>query len=246
MPGILVRVTATVCRGLACRCAPGHLRCNDLCDTKQLTLQHKVRGNTIELQRALSDLAEVRARLARVQRFEGFSSAAAIASGVGAFIAGYIQRQTAALPASAADLHRYVDIWMVCLAVGLAFNYGAVAIWVVRHRGPAASSGFRSAALSIAPSVVLGGLLTVALIDHAAYSLLPGTWFALYSLGLFASRDAIPGSAFAVTLGFAALAALFLISPLQAVALAWWVMPLGFGFGQVAVGVLIWRSHIQD
>ena len=132
---------------------------------------------------------------------------------------------------------------MTCLAVALALNYGAVAVWVWRHRGPGASSGFRSAARSIAPSVVLGGLLTVALIDRGAYALLPGTWFALYSLGLFASRDVIPESTLPVTLGFVALAALFLVSPLQSVALAWWVMPLGFGLGQIAVGGLIWRER---
>ncbi len=197
----------------------------------------------MELERALSDLAEVRDRLVRVQRFEGYSAAAAIASGFGALGAGYIQRQMVPLPQSPEALHRYVVIWMTCLAVALGLNYGAAAIWVWNHRGPGAASGFRSAARSIAPSVVLGGLLTVALIDHSAYALLPGTWFALYSLGLFASRDAIPRSTFPVTIGFAALAALFLVSPLQAVALAWWVMPLGFGVGQVAVGALIWRER---
>ena len=197
----------------------------------------------MELEQALSNLAEVRDRLVRVQRFEGYSAAAAIASGAGALGAGCIQWQMAPLPESAEALHRYVLIWMTCLAFALALNYGAVAIWVWKHRGPGAASGFRSAARSIAPSVVLGGLLTVALIDRSAYSLLPGTWFALYSLGLFASRDAIPRSTLPVTLGFGALAALFLISPLQAIALAWWVMPLGFGVGQVAVGVLIWRER---
>ncbi len=197
----------------------------------------------MELQRALSDLAEVRDRLVRVQRFEGYSAAAAIASGAGALIAGYVQRQMVPLPVLPEALHRYVVIWMTCLAFALALNYGAVTVWVWRHRGPGAASGFRSAARSIAPSVVLGGLLTVALIDRGAYSLLPGTWFALYSLGLFASRDVIPESTFPITLGFAALAALFLVSPLQSVALAWWVMPLGFGTGQIAVGGLIWRER---
>jgi hypothetical protein len=197
----------------------------------------------VEIERALSDLAEVRDRLIRVQRFEGYSGAAAIASGIAAFVAGYVQLQRIPLPHEPDELHRYVVIWMICLAVALALNYGAVAIWFVRHRGPAATSGFRTAARSIAPSVVLGGLLTVALIDRSAYALLPGTWFAFYSLGLFASRDAIPRSSFAITLGFAALAALFLVSPLQSVALAWWVMPLGFGLGQIGVGVLIWRER---
>ncbi len=197
----------------------------------------------MELERALSDLAEVRDRLVRVQRFDGYSAAAAIASGIGALIAGYIQWLTDPLPRLPDALQRYVVIWMTCLAVALALNYGAVAIWVLRHHGPGATSGFRSAARSIAPSVVLGGLLTVALIDRAAFALLPGTWFALYSLGLFASRDTIPQSTFPITLGFAALAALFLISPLQSVALSWWVMPLGFGVGQIAVGTLIWRER---
>jgi hypothetical protein len=197
----------------------------------------------VEIERALSDLAEVRDRLVRVQRFEGYSAVAAVASGVAALVAGYVQLQTAPLPQQPEALHRYVAIWMTCLAVALALNYGAVAFWLWRHRGPGAASGFRSAARSIAPSVVLGGLLTVALIDRSAYALLPGTWFALYSLGLFASRDAIPRASFAITLGFAALAALFLLSPLQSVALAWWVMPLGFGAGQIGVGALIWRER---
>jgi hypothetical protein len=197
----------------------------------------------MEIERALSDLAEVRDRLARVQRFEGYSAAAAAASGIGALVAGYVQLQMVPLPATPGALHRYVVIWMTCLAVALALNYGAVAVWVWKHRGPGAASGVRSAARSIAPSVVLGGLLTVALIDRSAYALLPGTWFALYSLGLFASRDAMPQSTTAITLGFAALAALFLLSPLQSIALAWWVMPLGFGVGQIAVGCLIWRER---
>jgi len=208
-------------------------------------LHHKAKEGDVELHQALSDLAEVRDRLARVQQFEGYSSAAATASGAGALVAGFVQRQIAALPALPEALGRYVIIWMVCLAVALALNYGALALWVLEHRGPGAASGVRSAARSIAPSVVLGGLLTVALIDAHAYALLPGTWFALYSLGLFASRDSIPPSTLVVTFGFVALAALFLISPLQAVALAWWVMPLGFGIGQIAVGILIWHSHIR-
>jgi hypothetical protein len=197
----------------------------------------------MDLERALSDLAEVRDRLVGVQRFEGYSAVAAAASGFGALLAGYVQWQIAPLPQSPGSLQRYVVIWMTCLAVALALNYGAVAIWLLKHRGPGAASGFRSAARSIAPSVLLGGLLTVALIDRWGYTLLPGTWFALYSLGLFASRDVIPRSTFFVTLGFGALAALFLVSPLQAIALAWWVMPLGFGFGQIAVGALIWRER---
>jgi hypothetical protein len=213
-----------------------------------MTLQDKgerrhVTHDHVELKRALSDLAEVRERLVRVQRFDGYSAAAAVTSGTGALVAGLVQWQVAPLPHLPDELHRYVAIWMSCLAVALLLNYGAVAIWVWKHRGPVASSGFRSAARSIAPSVVLGGILTVALIDRGAYALLPGTWFALYALGLFASRDVIPQSTLPITLGFSALSALFLVSPLSAIALAWWVMPIGFCAGQTAIGLFVWRER---
>jgi hypothetical protein len=196
----------------------------------------------MDLQRALSDLAEVRDRLAQVQRFEGYSAPAAAASGAFALVAGYVQYSLAPLPRTAQELHAYVAVWMTCLAVALLLNYGAVAAWVLKHRAPAERSRLRSAARSIAPSVVLGGLLTVALIDHGAYALLPGTWFALYALGLFASRGAIPPSTLPVTLAFAALVAVFLVTHLSFYALAWWVMPLGFGLGQIAIGYLIWKQ----
>jgi hypothetical protein len=197
----------------------------------------------MELERAISDLEEVRDRLAAVQRFEGYSAPAAVASGLAAIAAGFIQFQLEPFPRASEGFHRYVAIWMLCLAIGLVLNYGAVVIWALHNRCPGAVSRFRSAARSIAPSVVLGGLLTAALIAHSMYALLPGAWFALYSIGLFASRGAIPDSAMTVTLGFAILAALFLISPLQSLALVWWVMPLGFGLGQIAIGGLVWRER---
>src|SRR5579863_4014743 len=147
---------------------------------KDLGLCRAKQRSMIDLQRALSDLAEVRDRLAHVQRFEGYSGPAALASGIGAVIAGAVQRGLAPAPRTLDALHAYVVIWMTCLGVALVLNYGAVAVWVLKHRGPGAQSQFRSAARSIAPSVVLGGALTLALLDHSVYALLPGTWFALY------------------------------------------------------------------
>ncbi len=197
----------------------------------------------MELQRALSDLEEVRDRLSHVQRFEGYSGPAAAASGVGALVAGYVQLRVVPLPRTPEALHAYVLIWTGCLAVALLLNYGAVAIWLLKNRGPAAQSRFRSAARSIAPSVALGGALSLALIDHRAYALLPGAWFALYATGLFASRGVIPKSTLVVTFAFAALALLFLNTPLSTLALAWWVMPIGFGAGQLAIGYLVWKER---
>src|SRR5579862_7662309 len=200
----------------------------------------------MELQRALSDLAEVRDRLAHLQRFEGYSGPAALASGIAALTAGFVQQRLAPFPSTADALHLYLLIWLSFLATALALNYGAVAVWLFKHRAPGAQSRFRSAALSIAPSIVLGGALTLALIDHAQYALLPGTWFAFYAIGLFASHGVIPKIAVVITFAFGLLALAFLVTPLVAVALHWWVMPLGFGAGQIGIGWLLWRSRAHE
>ena len=169
----------------------------------------------MELERALSDLEEVRDRLAHVQRFEGYSAPAAAVSGLCALIAGVAQLRIAPHPQTPDDLHAYVAIWLSCLAVALALNYGAVATWVVKRRGPAQSQ-FRSAARSIAPERRAWRRADLALVAHSAFALLPGTWFALYAIGLFASRGVNPAArALGVRFAFAALAVLFLVTPLR-------------------------------
>ncbi|MBV9027406.1 MAG: hypothetical protein JO311_02220 [Candidatus Eremiobacteraeota bacterium] len=197
----------------------------------------------MELHQALSDLAEVRERLAHLQRFEGYSAPAAAASGLAAIVAALAQLRAAPLPRTPPELHAYLAIWLSCLAAGLLLNYGAAAAWLLNHRAPGDRSRFRTAAVSILPSVLLGGALSVALVDRGVFSALPGTWFAFYAMGLFASRGALPSSTTPVTVGFAALAMLFSITPLSALSLAWWVMPLGFGVGQLLIGYLIWRDR---
>src|SRR5271170_2093419 len=132
----------------------------------------------MEVQQALSDLAEVRGRLAHLQRFEGYSGFAAAASGLVALGAGALQLQLAPHPQSAEQLHLYILIWLTCLAAALMLNYGSALAWAIRQRGPRAQSQFRSAALTILPSIFLGGALSTGLVEHNAFTLLPGMWFA--------------------------------------------------------------------
>ena len=98
----------------------------------------------MELQRALSDLAEVRDRLAALQRFEGYSGLAAAGSGIAALIAAFLQLRIAPMPVTSEELRAYLTIWLSCLAVALALNYGAVAVWLLEHRAPGARSRFRT------------------------------------------------------------------------------------------------------
>ena len=193
----------------------------------------------MELQRALSDLAEVRSRLAIVQRFEGYSSSAAVASGALAIAAGGIQARLVPYPHTPATAAVYVTIWLACLACALLLNYGTAVVWVWRHRGPASVSQLHLASLALLPAIVLGGVFSLALVLRGQYDLLPGTWFACYALGLFGSRAMLPRAILSVVLAFGLAGTLLLLMPTALDAMKWWIMPAGFGFGQIAIGLML-------
>jgi len=198
----------------------------------------------VDVTRAIADLDEVRSRLASVQRFRGLSGPAALASGVGAFACGLLQLAVAPSP-HGAEAASYVAIWIACLVFALAVNYGAVAVWLVKNWSSRTRTELQTAAVAIVPSVVAGGAFTAALLARGEIGLLPGTWALCYGLGLLAARAMLPRGVGAVAIAFAAIGSALLFAA-GTNALAWWVMPLTFGFGQIAIGLLIARDEARS
>jgi hypothetical protein len=196
----------------------------------------------MEVRRALADLAEVRDRLASVQRFDGYSGTAAIASGAVALAAGAVQVLLAPHPRIAAEHTAYLGIWLGCLSVALVFNYGAILLWRTRNRGLQARAQIRTVGMSILPAIAAGGVITLALVARGLVELLPGMWCATYALGLFASRATVPRSVVYVAMAFGAAATILLLVP-AVDPLAWWVMPVVFGGGQIVIGVSVRRER---
>ena len=192
----------------------------------------------MEVRRAMADLAEVRARLATVQRFEGYSGTAAIASGVVALVAGAVQAVLAPQPRLEREYALYLAIWLSCLAVALIVNYGAIMAWNARHAGHQARAQIRTVGWSILPAIAAGGVVTTALAERSLYQLLPGMWCATYALGIFASRAMVPRDVVFVAVAFGVGASLLLLAP-GVNPLAWWTMPLAFGFGNIAIGLIV-------
>lgn len=190
------------------------------------------------MRRALADLAEVRGRLATVQRFDGYSGPAAIVSGLVAIGAGLVQGWLVPQPHSPAERHLYLTLWLTCLGCALAINYGAIVVWRVRNRGAQAAMQFRTVGMSIVPAIAAGGVITFALVVRGLDDLLPGMWCATYALGLFASRAMVPRDVVAVAIAFGAAAATLLLVP-RLNPLAWWIMPAAFGFGQMLIGAIV-------
>jgi len=191
----------------------------------------------MDVRRALADLAEVRGLLATTQRFDGYSGGAAIASGIVAYAAGVVQFATVPQPHGSAQIAVYLAIWLSCLAFALALNYGAILAWRLRNPGSLARAQLRTVGASILPALAAGGVFTLALALRGLDDLLPGTWCATYALGLFASRAMVPREVVYVAVAFGVVGATLLL--VHASPLAWWVMPLAFGSGQISIGVAV-------
>jgi uncharacterized membrane protein len=192
----------------------------------------------MEVRQALADIAEVRGRLATFQRFDGYSGPAAIASGVVAVAAGVGQALVAPEPHTAAQRQLYLLIWLSCLGIALAINYGAILAWRARNRGAQAKVQIRTVGMSIVPALAAGGVITLALVARGLSDLLPGMWCATYALGLFASRAMVPRDVVIVAVAFGAAATVLLLAP-NIHPLAWWIMPSAFGLGQIAIGAIV-------
>jgi hypothetical protein len=195
-----------------------------------------------ELERALLDIAEVRDRLATMQRFKGYSAVAAVLSGLLAIVAGIVQGLTVAVPHGAHQGRVYFAIWFVCAAAAAIVNYGAIAHWFVSDESARDRWQTRTVGLSILPALVLGAALSFALLASGAIAQLPGVWYGCYAVGLFASRTMIPRGVLPIAVLMLAVGIGLLFAP-PSVALAWWVLPSGFGTAQIAIGYFVFRDR---
>ncbi len=194
-----------------------------------------------EIERALEDIAEVRDRLAGVQRFKGYSAIAAGASGIFALVAGVVQMVLVPTPHTASDGRVYFAIWFVCCAASIVVNYSAIAQWFLNDATARERWQTRTVGLTMLPSIVLGATLSLALLQAGLFALLPGVWSACYGVGLFASRLTVPRGVTAVAAAFVLGGVALLFVPPQ-LALQFWVNALGFGLGQIAIAVLVARD----
>lgn len=183
--------------------------------------------------RAMDNLRYIRETMERSQSFTAVS-------GLGGIVMGVVALTAALAAVGTAGSFRWVTIWMGAAVVSLG-----VALFAMTRKARAAGTTLlagsgRKFAWSVTPPLLVGGLLTVALVRSGLVQLLPGSWLLLYGTGV------VTGGAFSVRvvpvmgLAFMVLGAVALFSP------STWgdaFMALGFGGLHILFGIIIWRKH---
>lgn len=129
---------------------------------------------------AQDNLRFIRSAMERAERVSAVSGAGVMAMGVIALVA-------MAVSATSGDLTWRLTVW-----VGTAFiagTVGAVAcvLKARRNKMPFAADPGRRFLLCLIPSLLVGVVLTAALLPGATASLLPGLWMMLYGAGVLAA-----------------------------------------------------------
>src|SRR5271170_665833 len=154
--------------------------------------------------------------------------------GWGGVTMGLTALAAAFLAARQATPRAWIAIWLAEAFVAVAIAGPAAASKARRANSSLFSGPGRKFVLSFAPPVLVGGLLTLALYQLGAVSVLPGVWLLLYGTAV------VTGGAFSVRavpiMGMCvmALGAAALFAP------AWGNMFMAAGFGLVQMAFGVW------
>ena len=183
--------------------------------------------------RAIADLQFIRKTMENAASFTAVSGWATIAVGACALIATAVAAQM--------DTKRdWIAVWVVAALVSMAISGLAIRRKARAAQQPLSTGPGRKFALSFAPALVVGALLTVFLYQAGLAKSLPGVWMLIYGTGVVA------GGAFSVRvvpvmgISFMAVGAIAMFAPV-----GWGDAFLAAGFGglHLLFGWIIWRRH---
>jgi len=198
----------------------------------------------MELREALTQIAEIRQRVAQTERYDGYRAGPVACSGLFAGLAGLMQAWL--LPQPRDRLPEYLLIWIGTACAGLfAAGLGVYR----RHHArdmPLNREMTRLAVSQFLPCLVAGGLVTLAIGRHAPESawLLPGLWQVMFSLGIFASCRLLPKPIVCVGGFYLAAGVLNLGLTHAESGMNPWLMAVPFGLGQLGTAAILY-VHLE-
>src|SRR3954469_22062023 len=193
----------------------------------------------MELRQALAQVSEIREHLARTQIFRGYRSVTVGFSGLVGLMAAAVQAFWLTQPTE--RLGAYLGLWFSAAAINLVVV--GVEIWS-RARIDRLALTRRTTIFAVEqflPSLVVGGLLTVVIVQRASHSvwMLPGLWALLFSLGIFASCRLLPRAVSIAGAWYLVGGVLALAWGQGEYALSPWIMGITFGMGQLLTAAIL-------
>lgn len=182
--------------------------------------------------RAMENLRFIRTTMERAGSFTAVP-------GYGGVLMGGTALLAAALAARQPTNARWLMVWIGCAVIATAIGAAAMYFKASSTSDLLAAPG-RRFALSFAPPILAGAVLTAALFERGAFDLMPGVWLLLYGLAVAAggmlSVRAVPIMGFCfLFLGAIALLGAGIQRDL--------ILAAGFGLVQIAFGAWIARHH---
>lgn len=183
--------------------------------------------------RAMDNLKFIRETMERASSFTAVPGWGGVLMGVSALLASYIATQQP-------TRNLWLAAWVVEALLALVIGGWAMDRKARKCEMPVLSGPGRKFALSYAPPILVGVLLTIALYRVGLMSALPGVWLLLYGTGV------VTGGAFSVKavplmgVCFILLGAVALFAPA-----VWgnYLMAAGFGGLHIIFGIIIARRH---
>lgn len=203
----------------------------------------------MNIHRAISDIADIRAQLDRTETYRGFRSTAVGVSVLVLIVGALVEKAWVSQPTI--EFSRYLTVWISVAAI-----CALLAAFEMVIRGRISGNRLvwklhRSLITQIAPSLVVGSFLTLLIGSHAMEQSspgsdlmwsLPGIWSMLYGLGLLASNRQLPAQAILVGVYFLCSGAVVLAYGWSTRELAGWQMIATFGIGHTLLAwVLFWN-----
>ncbi len=206
-----------------------------------------------EISRALEQLDEIHARLARAEVYRGWRSVPVALSGAAGLGAAAWQSATSG---SGTDPRAWTLYWFGVAIAALAIGCGGIVWRYIREESPTERRRTQQVLAQFLPSLAAGACLTFTLLgaNPALASCLPGLWALLFAVGIFSARPFLPAAATIVSTYYALAGVAMLwtlgVGTLPPAGIApWFSWTVGgvFGAGQlIAAAVLYWNLERES
>jgi hypothetical protein len=190
---------------------------------------------------ALEQVQELKMRVLNAQRFKGYSGRCRAVGGTVALFACLIMGTRWYPPTPTAHLTG----WGIVFLCAMLANYSAVLHWFLFQPDVERDVRRLMPTVDALPSLVVGGILTGALMLNEQHDLLFGMWMCMYGLTNLSARNTLPRALWPLGIFYIACGAFCLLTPWVALVNPW-PMGLVFGLGEWAGGFIFHRNRVSD